>query len=43
MEEVLPPPPFYNQMGVMGRKDATAGPHAQRWSLYPKIVPEGKG
>lgn len=35
-------PPYYNQMGVLGRKDAADGPHAQRWSLYPGIVPEGR-
>lgn len=37
MEEVWPPD--FNQMGVLGRIDAAAGPSASRWSFYPGIVP----
>lgn len=37
IEEVWPPD--FNQMGVLGRIDAAAGPSALRWSFYPEIVP----
>lgn len=37
MEKVWPPD--FNQMGVLGRIDAAAGPSASRWSFYPGIVP----